>query len=196
MSEISFINIDASRLVLNDKEICRYLNVKSCDEGVFSLINDCKQELYRVALPKAVYVKSMIKEDEGKICLGFGEICSNNLSKNLSGCGEVFVFCATLGQEVDRLIKKYSKIEPSKALVLDATASTMVEAFCDYVNEFLGENRILRPRFSCGYGDFSLEHQGAILEFLETKKRIGVGLLDSYMMTPFKTVTAVIGIER
>ena len=193
MSEISFINIDAKDLKLNDSEICRYLNMKFCDD-MQNLINDCKKEVASVASPKAVYVKVQIKENDEKICLGFGDICSKKLSKNLSGCKEAYLFCATLGQDVDRLVKRYSKIEPTRALVLDASASCMIESFCDYINEQMGKNFSLRPRFSCGYGDFSIEHQGAILEFLEAKKRIGVGLLDSYMMTPFKTVTAVIGI--
>lgn len=194
MSEISFINKDAASLVLSDKEICRYLNMKACDESSIGIIDDCKLELSRVAAPKAVYTKVHVKKTDEKLCLGFGEVCSKNLSKNLLGCKEVYIFCATLGQEVDRIIKKYSKIEPSRALVLDAVASTMIEAFCDYVNGFLGEKLSLRPRFSCGYGDFSIQHQGDILELLEAKKRIGVALLDSYMMTPFKTVTAIIGI--
>ena len=72
----------------------------------------------------------------------------------------------------------------------------MIEEFCDYVNDILGENRSLRPRFSCGYGDFEIKHQAEILDFLDAKKRIGVYLLDSYMMTPFKTVTAIVGIAK
>ena len=195
MSEISFINIDASGLSLNDKEICRYLNMRAYEGELCHLIDECKREIISISSPKAVFTKAKIEALDQKLCLGFGEVCSKNLSKNLCGCREAFVFCATLGQDVDRLIKKYSKIEPSRAIVLDAVASTVIEAICDYVNEYLGKNLSTRPRFSCGYGDFSIEHQGAILEFLEAKKRIGVGLLDSYMMTPFKTVTAVIGID-
>ena len=194
MSEISFININASELSLDDKEICRYLNMSSCDEEIYSLINDCKKEAADASSPKAVYLKLPVVSENDILCLGFGEICSKNLSKNLSGCKEAFLFCATLGQEVDRLIKKYSKIEPSKSLVLNAVATTMIEAFCDFVNEKLAEGKSLRPRFSCGYGDFSINHQEGILNILEAKKRIGVGLLSSCMMTPFKTVTAVVGI--
>lgn len=194
MSEISFINTNASELSLDDKEICRYLNMSSCDKEIYALISDCKKEVAKVASPKAVYLKLSVESKNDILCLGFGEICSKNLSKNLSGCKEAFLFCATLGQDVDRLIKKYSKIEPSKALVLNAVATTMIESFCDLVNEKLAEGRSLRPRFSCGYGDFSINHQAEILNILEAKKRIGVGLLSSCMMTPFKTVTAVVGI--
>ena len=194
MSEISFINLKASELLLDDKEICRYLNMSFCDKEFYSLINDCKKEVAAVASPKAVYCQLSVTMENDILCLGFGEIYSKNLSKNLSGCKEAYLFCATLGQDVDRLIKKYSKIEPSKALVLNAVATTMIEAFCDFVNEKLAEGKSLRPRFSCGYGDFSIEHQEAILNTLEAQKRIGVGLLSSRIMTPFKTVTAVVGI--
>ncbi len=194
MSEISFININASELILSDKEICRYLNMRSCNEEIYGLISDCKREVASVALPKAVYLKVPVLAKDGTVCFGFDNVCSKSLAKNLSGCSEAYLFCASLGQDVDRLVKKYSKIEPSKALVLDSVATTMIEEFCDYVNEKLKEGKCLRPRFSCGYGDFSIEHQASILNILEAKKRIGVALLDSYMMTPFKTVTAVVGI--
>ncbi len=196
MSEISFININAIELRLNDKEICRYLNMRACDGALCGLIDGCKKDVAGVASPKAVFAKVSVKALNEKLSLGFGDVCSKKLAKNLCGCGEAFVFCATLGQEVDRLINKYSKIEPSKAIVLDSVATAMIEEFCDCVNDILGENRSLRPRFSCGYGDFDIKHQAEILDFLDAKKRIGVYLLDSYMMTPFKTVTAIVGIAK
>ena len=194
MSEISFINLDASKLNPCDKEICRYLNMHACNDEAPSLISDCKKEVSEVARPKAVYIKVTVTEVDVGVCLGFGNVYSRSLAKNLSGCAEAYVFCATLGQGVDRLINKYSKIEPSKGLVCDAVATAMIEEFCDYVNGLLGECHSLRPRFSCGYGDFAIEHQESILNLLEAKKRLGVAMLDSYMMTPFKTVTAVVGI--
>ena len=56
------------------------------------------------------------------------------------------------------------------------------------------QGKYIRPRFSPGYGDFSIQHQKAVLAMLEASKRIGVTMTDSYMLTPTKSVTAVIGI--
>lgn len=54
----------------------------------------------------------------------------------------------------------------------------------------------LRPRFSPGYGDFRLSCQQFFFDALEISKRIGVYLTESFLMVPFKSITAVIGISR
>ena len=54
----------------------------------------------------------------------------------------------------------------------------------------------LRPRFSPGYGDFSLEHQREFFRILEVQKKIGVTLTESLLMMPSKSVTAVIGLSE
>lgn len=52
----------------------------------------------------------------------------------------------------------------------------------------------MRPRFSPGYGDFSILHQREFLGLLEAGKRIGLSMTESSMLTPTKSVTAVIGL--
>ncbi len=54
----------------------------------------------------------------------------------------------------------------------------------------------LRPRFSPGYGDFSIEHQGEILRMLDSAKKIGLSMTGGNMLAPTKSVTAVIGLGR
>ena len=87
----------------------------------------------------------------------------------------------------------------SKAVVMQAAAVAMLEDYCDEVNRQLKlryeqDGKYLRPRFSPGYGDFSLECQREIAAALELSKRIGITLTDSLLMVPTKSVTAVIGI--
>ena len=53
----------------------------------------------------------------------------------------------------------------------------------------------LTTRFSPGYGDFSLEHQPALLSLLDTQRRIGLTLSEGGMMLPTKSVTAIVGIR-
>ena len=50
-----------------------------------------------------------------------------------------------------------------------------------------------KPRFSPGYGDLSLEVQKEIFSLLDCPRKIGVSLGDSLLMTPSKSVTAIIG---
>ena len=106
----------------------------------------------------------------------------------------------TVGSEVDRLLARYGKLSVAKAVVMQAAAAAMVEAYCNELNamwkkEYLEKGLYLRPRFSPGYGDFPLSAQKQILDGLEAGKRIGITLTEGFLMLPSKSVTAVIGGE-
>ena len=75
----------------------------------------------------------------------------------------------------------------------------MTEAWCDEINERIRteaakEGFCTRPRFSPGYGDLPLSMQKQISMILNMPKEIGVSLTESYLMTPSKSVTALIGV--
>ena len=196
MSEISFIFLqDLKCLKVNYNEVKRYLKINGCTEALDEIMLECEKEVYKFASPKAVYLETRFEAYDSTMDFCFGTVKSENLSKNLYGCKKAYIFCATLGAEIDILIKRYSQIEPSKALIIDSISSALVESFCDYINDYMGKEKSLCPRFSCGYGDFSIEHQGAILNVLDASRKIGVSLMESHMMTPSKTVTAIVGIK-
>ena len=107
---------------------------------------------------------------------------------------------ATLGFGVDMLMKRYSLTDMAQAVVLQAAAAAMLEEYLDdwqenKALELEEEGKYLRPRFSPGYGDFSIQHQETILRMLDTSKRIGLTMTESCMLTPTKSVTALIGIS-
>lgn len=136
---------------------------------------------------------------EGEICrLGSLELRSSSLTKCLSGCCGAVVFCATVGFEYDRLIAASSRISPAKALMISALGSERAEALCDVFCAKLEKELSARltPRFSPGYGDLSLDVQKEIFALLEPAKRIGVCLSEQMIMTPTKSVTAIVGIRR
>jgi hypothetical protein len=189
---------------MNTKEILRYLGYgrHEAKEQVLVLIEACVRELERAAVPKSIYKEYPLSfyGEEGIDCCAF-QTCSKALKKNLKDCQSVLLFGATLGTGVDLLLHRYNRLEMSKAVVLQAAAAAMLEDYCDQMNEELEKKYeekglYLRPRFSPGYGDFSLECQPALLGGLEAGKRIGITLTDSLLMAPSKSVTAVIGISR
>ena len=51
----------------------------------------------------------------------------------------------------------------------------------------------VRPRFSPGYGDLPLALQREVFAALDCPRRIGLTLSDSLLMSPTKSVTALIG---
>lgn len=197
MSELFLVSLNsADSMRVNLDEVKRYLSICKSDTQSNELISWCISEIYAVAKPRAVYFEDEILVENETVSFSFDTVKSANLSKNLAGCKSAFIFCATIGTQVDRLIQKYAKIEPSKSVVLNSVASALIEEFCDYVNNLLNENGELCPRFSAGYGDFSITHQKSILDALDANKKLGVSLTESYMMTPTKTVTAVVGIKN
>ena len=79
-------------------------------------------------------------------------------------------------------------------------AAAMLEEYCDKAQNEIAESLrkeqlYLRPRFSPGYGDYSILHQDDILRMLDAAKTIGLTMTESYMLTPTKSVTAVIGVS-
>jgi cobalamin-dependent methionine synthase I len=79
--------------------------------------------------------------------------------------------------------------------------SERIEALCDalcaeWKEDYASRGFVLRPRFSAGYGDLPLTLQNDIFESLQCSKHIGLTLCDSLLMSPTKSVTAIVGVMR
>lgn len=186
---------------INEKEILRYMASLTGGEEIHSLVDECLTEVLGMLEYKVCYAVLPVEIDGNIITLPCGRIESKNLAKNLSNCGRSIVFAATIGIGIDRLISKYSRLSPSKALCLQAIGAERVEALCDdfckkIEKEYKMNGENLKPRFSPGYGDLPLETQKMIFSFLDCPKRIGVSLGKSLLMSPSKSVTAFVGITE
>lgn len=189
---------------MNRREILRYLGYGRTEAGreVMDLVEDCITELEQAAACHHVYRVFPLTVGPGnRIDGGCFQTDSRNLAKNLQDCSQILVFGATIGAQVDMLLKRYTKLQMSKAVVMQAASAAMIEAYCNELNDgwkkqFSGEGWYLRPRFSPGYGDFELKNQLSIIGGLEAGKRAGITLTDSLIMAPTKSVTAVIGMSR
>ena len=132
---------------------------------------------------------------DGETCtFGFGAVRSRALAKYLDGAEEVYVFAATLGVGADRVIRAAGYRGVLAQYVTDAVASAMIESLCDFAAAELP--RPTRSRFSPGYGDLPLEVQPMLLGFLGADRELGIRLSESLLMTPTKSVSAIIRIEK
>ncbi len=186
---------------INKKEIMRYMSSQGGGDEILGLVDECLTEVREMLQYKVCYAILTAETDSNIISLSCGQITSRNLAKNLSGCDKAIIFAATIGIGIDRLISKYSRLSPAKALCLQAIGAERVEALCNdfcekMESEFQGKGEKLRPRFSPGYGDLPLETQKMIFSLLDCPKRIGVTLGDTLLMSPSKSVTAFIGITQ
>lgn len=189
---------------VNRREIYRYLGLggKEPDERTRELVESCLAELFQAADCRSFYRRfPLTVTEDGKLDLTCFQTDSRDLGKALKGCTEVVLFAATLGAGVDLLLRRYSRLLMSRAVILQACAAAMIESCCDQVchrlrKELEEEGLYPRPRFSPGYGDFPLSCQAAVCRALEAEKRVGITLTEHFLMVPSKSVTAVIGIGQ
>lgn len=205
MAETIFIEEAAVRPDPDRREVYRYLGYRGQlpDERVREACERCIGDLLRASAPKVICREFPLVIAEGLPEIHISDLCirSRNLAKNLRDCDRILLFAATLGVGPDRLIARASVARVSDMVILQAAAATMIEACCNSACDDLREQyRLrgchLRPRFSPGYGDFSLEHQRDLIRMLNASKEIGITLTESLLMMPSKSVTAVIGVSE
>ena len=180
------------------KETLRYLGYYGVKDtcGIENELDECEKLLIPALSPKACFEEFCISRGD-MLDLGFAKTKSKSLESNLEGCNKIVLFAATVGAEVDRLILKYGKLSPARALILQAMGSAAIECWCDDVNGIITQKYgATKPRFSCGYGDLPLQLQRDIFTALSVTKRLGITLSDNLFMTPTKSVTAIIGIKN
>ena len=180
------------------REILRYAGCAEADGATSALMADCLTEALGALTYKVCWREMNVDLQDGVCDFGTFSVLSRQLARNLSGCTRVILFAATVGVGIDRLIQKYSRLAPSRALMMQAIGAERIEAlcdaFCDDMEKEMGVS--LRPRFSPGYGDLPLVVQKDIISLLEAPKRIGLSLNDSLLMSPTKSVTAFAGITN
>lgn len=184
-------------------EILRYLGYgkNEADSKTDLLIDECIDEIEHIISPKSIYTILPVTVNNDIITFSDVKIHSKNLAKNLNGCEKIVLFAATIGTGIDMLLKKYSCNNMSKAVVLQSTAAVFIEEYCDECqtkieNKVINEGYYVRPRFSPGYGDFSIKHQSDFIRILDCPRKIGLTLTDSLILIPSKSVTAVMGLSK
>lgn len=177
-------------------EILRYAGAKSADENLSVLISECINEAKDVFSYKVCYTELDVTVTETECNFGIFKVDSKHLAKNLAGCKRAILFAATVGIGIDRLIIKYGRLSPAKALIFQAIGAERIESLCDLFTADIVKEKNLCPRFSPGYGDLSIEVQKEIFKILDTTRKIGLSLNDSMLMSPTKSVTAFIGIDE
>ena len=180
-------------------EVLRYMGCKESNSESEALIDRAIEVGKDAFCGKVCFCELPLSISDGQIQFGTVKTGSRNLLKNLDGCEGVILFGATVGIEIDRLIMRYGKVSPSLAVCLQALGAERIEALCDLFCADTArrqglQGKRLRPRFSPGYGDFPLEAQKDIFTVLGCDRRIGLTLNDSLIMSPTKSVTAIIGI--
>lgn len=190
-------------LYINKDEVLRYLGYRNqgLEENIEKLIDGCINEVRDIIKVRFVYKFFEISMDNEKIFL---ENCtinfqSKSLLKHLKNSKSCVLMAVTLGSLIDTKIRYYEKLDMTKALILDACATTAIEEACDRVCEMVKKEaeprgKTITSRFSPGYGDLGLNIQSDFISVLEADKIIGLTSTRSSILLPRKSVTAVVGL--
>lgn len=182
------------------REVLRYAGCKTETEEVSSLVDKCCEETEGRLSYRVCYDIYDLRRDGDFLSFANINTDSNTLKTAFKGCHAVLVFGATVGAEMDRLILKYSRLEPSKALIMQALGAERIESLCDAfcrdtAEKLARQGKILMPRVSPGYGDIPLTMQKELFALLDCPRKIGLTLSDQLIMSPSKSVTALAGIK-
>ena len=192
---------DKNLIIPNESEILRYLGEKGEKSDILkNLIDEKLDQAMQYAEFKCSFLLKKIRINDNRISIGDVSWHSKKLSDNLSDCHSAVIFSLTSGSGIDRLMQSHST-KPAGEFIISAIASALTESYADLFNKeiknyFEADNQYTRPRFSPGYGDLSMDVQNDIISLTDAKRRAGIFLTDTLMLTPVKSITGVIGISN
>jgi len=188
---------------INRRAALRHLGYKpssKIDDRIKNMIDTAFTRAVEMAEPRGLYFTDKIAEHtEGEVVLDCGfRIRSKQVSRLLKACVEMVVFAATIGPDAETEAAKLMDKKPAEAVILDAAAGEATEGAVEYIHRSVQSDAHRRglhltPRFSPGYGDWSLEAQRELFPHLKPEK-IGITLNQSCMMIPRKSVSGIVGL--
>lgn len=184
---------------IDTKETRRYAGLRQ-SEFPEELIEEACMEARLLAQPKGMWtlydyddVAHTVLSDEPFTLQG------ESIAKHLKGCSKVIFLAVTVGDTVEEAVTKhFSEGKYAFSTLLDAAATTAVEQIADSMEKYLQmqmarQGLEMKWRFSPGYGDWDIHQQTGVLA-LSNGADIGISLTESMMLTPRKSITAVIGL--
>ncbi|MBQ7155298.1 MAG: methionine synthase [Synergistaceae bacterium] len=185
----------------NITDALRYMRVppEGRSEELVRTVREAFTRLEGVITPRIVWGRFHVIHFDGGIEIEGGYIYSRDISRLTARSDECYVLAATLGHDTDRQIALAQRKNMLDGLALDACASVRVDDFVDgavsrEIVPSLRGGEHLTSRFSPGYGDLSMNVTEDIIAVLDATKRIGLSVTRSLMMSPVKSITAIIGL--
>ena len=182
------------------EQVLRYMGTPPdrADESLRDTVTRADAAVRDAARPRWLSRVCAITHEPEGIRLDCGLLLDGeDIKSHLDGCTRVVILCATLGAEVDRLIRAAQHTDLLTALAADCCASALIEQLCDRAEE---EVQAAFPgchfpyRYSPGYGDLPIALNGSLLELLDAPRRLGLCVTASGLLIPRKSVTAILGV--
>ena len=157
------------------------------DTATRTLLEKCAVPILAAATPRASLLEA-------------GILQGGDVMKHLEGCPQALMLAVTLGPGVDAQIRRAGVGDIAASVASDALGSALAEQAADAAEAELrqwaaGQDRYLTGRFSPGYGDWPIGVQPLVAAALDTARRVGLCVTENDLMTPRKSVTALLGLS-
>ena len=166
------------------RQAARYFGARGeADSATLALLERCAAPLLAAATPRAVWLEADV-ESLAQVGILKGE----DIFRHLEGCREALLLAVTLGPGADSQIRRAGVGDIAAGVASDALGSALAE-------QAAGQDRYLTGRFSPGYGDWPIGVQPLVAAALDTARRVGLCVTENDLMTPRKSVTALLGLS-
>ena len=187
-------------LTIDRSEALRYMKGRE-DPSLSADLTEAVHQILMLANPVASAVLLPLRQENNTLFCGNLTLPGKAIARHLKGCDRCLLLAVTLGFAVDRLISTSGQSSPYRALLFDGCATAAVEDLADHATEraqqlLLDTPHSVTPRFSPGYGDLPLALQPQLLELLNARRELGLTVSSSLLLSPIKSVTALIGIKK
>lgn len=186
------------KCVINQSDVYRYLGYQdmNVDEGTLTQVQQMAELLYSVV--EVQHTSASFPVVDGVSLVGTTlSFPGKQIQQLLKESHHCILMAVTIGHGVDRKIRELQIRNMADAVVFDACASSLVEEYCNSYEKYLlstHENLFFTDRFSPGYGDLPLDVQVPLCRILDTNKKMGLSLSPTHLMSPKKSITALVGV--
>ncbi len=176
-----------------------YTNTSASD-AVLKLADEIAEKTNNIIDPKSIHKIIKIKEVRNfDIVLENDDVLTcESLAEKAKDCSHVLLAVLTIGHEMDSVIKKaFADDDYLEGMMLDAAGTRCVADYArlmwnDYI-KIIDDDMGITQAFSPGSQDFDLSQQKIIFKNLDAEN-IDIKLLDTMLMVPAKSISAVYGI--
>lgn len=189
-------------------EVLRYLGyagqelTPELDARIDEVVADCLRACRPQGVTRVFDVAGRGKRDGAPVIELAGtalSLAGRSIAEHLDGAVAVGVLAVTVGMGVEAELRRLSLTDPLAQVVFDAAGTAAVERAADaaeasVVAEAAGRGLHCGSRFSPGYGDLPLSTQPVLLDALDAGRLLGIRLSPALLMSPTKSVTAVVGL--
>ncbi len=191
--------IEFNNLKLNMEEVLMILGYFGSSSTDYEAeIKSAYDEVMKIS--NVSYVYQVLPLNNMKLGQTNISIDSPDLVKLLRGCKSCIISAQTLGVSIDNYLRKTGIMDLAKEVVLDAVASSYIEAVSQKIYDelqstYLNEGYFFTERFSPGYGQVPISLNLEFSNILNAERRIGLKVAGSGLMIPRKSVVAIWGVS-